>query len=243
MTLAAVRRTTISMSKSSNFEKVSSIIPDLDFVTIMSNGQVKGVSTVPTPEVAYQRINQSGVPIRYQNASLASLLPDIRESRAGKVVLEWADKPLLEQGFFLLGTPGTGKTYLAAAALNQRIQDGLAGAKFFNVPIFLDAIRTSFKFDDAEAQDDFQYSCKRAPLVVLDDFGKEKATDWATERLYVLVESRYSAMLPTIVTSNRSVNELYDLGYGATVSRLLETCTVVEVSGKDLRPGLRKLAK
>lgn len=227
------------MSKENNFEKVSEILPDLEFVTIMSNGQVKGAESKPTQEVAYQRINQSGVPPRYQNASFASLLPEISETRAAKVALEWSQKPLTEQGFFLLGNPGTGKTHLAAAAINQRITEGLVGAKFFNVPIFLDAIRTSFKFDDAEAQEDFQYSCKQAPLVVLDDFGKEKATDWATERLYVLVESRYSAMLPTIVTSNRSVNELYDLGYGATVSRLLETCTVVEVSGKDLRPKMR----
>jgi DNA replication protein DnaC len=231
------------MSKENKPKKISEIVPDLDFVTIMSNGQVKGSSTVPTPEVAYKRINQSGMPIRYQGASLSLLLPEIKETKAAKTALDWASKPLADQGFFLLGAPGTGKTYLAAAAMNSRIMEGLVGPKFFNVPIFLDAIRTSFKFDDAEAQEDFQYSCKRAPLVVLDDFGKEKATDWATERLYVLVESRYSAMLPTIVTSNRSINELYDLGYGATVSRLLETCAVVESSGKDLRPGLRKSAK
>jgi DNA replication protein DnaC len=72
----------------------------------------------------------------------------------------------------------------------------------------------------------------------LDDFGKERATDWATERLYVLVESRYSAMLPTLVTSNRTLDELNDLGYGATVSRLTEMGDVVKVGGSDLRPKL-----
>jgi DNA replication protein DnaC len=222
---------------------ISEIVPDLEFVTIMANGQVKGEDTVPSQEVVYNRIDQSGVPLRYQHASLDKVLPEVRETKAGKTVLEWSERELSEQGFFLLGTPGTGKTYLAIAALNDRISKGLLGAKFLNVPLFLDEIRSSYKFEDPEAQQDFQYCCKRAPLVVLDDFGKERATDWATERLYVLVESRYSAMLPTIVTSNRSINDLYDLGYGATVSRLMETCAVVESSGKDLRPGLRKSAK
>lgn len=222
---------------------ISEIAPDVGFVTIMSNGQLKGESYTPTKEIIYKRIDQSGVPLRYQHASLDKVLPEVLETKAGKTVLEWSERELSEQGFFLLGTPGTGKTYLAAAALNDRISKGLVGPKFLNVPLFLDEIRSSYKFEDPEAQQDFQYCCKRAPLVVLDDFGKERATDWATERLYVLVESRYSSMLPTIVTSNRSINDLYDLGYGATVSRLMETCAVIESSGKDLRPGLRKSAK
>jgi DNA replication protein DnaC len=73
-------------------------------------------------------------------------------------------------------------------------------------------------------------------VVVLDDFGKEKATDWVTERLYVLIESRYQNMKSTIVTSNRTLDELDDLGYGAAVSRLQETGRVVRVDAKDYRP-------
>jgi DNA replication protein DnaC len=113
---------------------------------------------------------------------------------------------------------------------------GQNGIRYLNVPIFLDRIRASFKFTESAAQDLFEYSCTKASLVILDDFGKEKATDWATERLYVLVESRYQNMLPVLVTSNRTLDELDALGYGATVSRLQQMCRTIKLETKDHRP-------
>jgi len=224
------------MTSTSNETKLA---PDLEFVTIMSNGYIKDELPLAHHEV-FRRISAAGVPKRYQDARLADIVPQIAATRAAKGTLEWAEADLGANGLFFIGNPGTGKTFLAAAALNERILKGLRGAMFFNAPILLDEIRNGMKLDDSEARDRFGLACTSSSLVVLDDFGKEKATDWATERLYVLVESRYSAMLPMIVTSNRSINELHDLGYGATVSRLIEMCRVFELSGKDLRPTLTK---
>jgi DNA replication protein DnaC len=220
---------------------LSRIDPNVDFAVIMTpeGAVMRRNDDPPAPEVAEQRLEKAGVAPRYASASFA-MVKELPEAKtAVKIATEWADAPLTDRGFFFVGTPGVGKTYLAVAALRKKVEEGLLNAKFINVPLFLDKIRTSFKFSDDSAQAEFDFLCNRASLVVLDDFGKERATDWATERLYVLVESRYSKMLPVIVTSNRTLDELNDLGYGATVSRLTEMCAVVKVGGSDLRPKLR----
>lgn len=220
---------------------LSRIDPNVDFAYIMTpeGMAVRKVDDPPAPNVVQQRLEKAGVAKRYERASFSELR-DLPEAKtAVKVAKEWAENPLTDRGFFFVGTPGVGKTYLAVAALRAKIEQGLLNARFINVPLYLDSLRSSFKFSDDSVQADFQFLCNRASVVVLDDFGKERATDWATERLYVLVESRYSAMLPTIVTSNRTLDELNDLGYGATVSRLTEMGTVVKVGGSDLRPKLR----
>jgi len=155
------------------------------------------------------------------------------------VALDWSNSTANQtrgEGFFLLGEPGTGKTHLVCAAAMERVRKGQSGIRYLNVPIFLDRIRASFKFSESAAQDLFEFACTKASLVVLDDFGKEKATDWATERLYVLVESRYQNMLPMLVTSNRTLDELDSLGYGATVSRLQQMCRTIKLETADHRP-------
>jgi DNA replication protein DnaC len=220
---------------------LSKIDPNVDFAYIMTpeGAVMRRQDEPPTSDVANARIEKAGVSKRYMNASFSGLKELPEAKTAVKVAKDWAEAPLTDRGFFFVGTPGVGKTYLAVAALRHKIENGLLNARFINVPLFLDAVRSSFKFSDDSVQSDFQFICDRASVVVLDDFGKERATDWATERLYVIVESRYSSMLPTIVTSNRTLDELNDLGYGATVSRLTEMCTVVKVGGSDLRPKLR----
>jgi DNA replication protein DnaC len=110
--------------------------------------------------------------------------------------------------------------------------------RFINVPIFMDQLRDSIKYSESKARDLWSFALERASVVVLDDFGKEKTTDWVTERLYVLIESRYQNMKSTIVTSNLTLDQLDDLGYGAAVSRLQETGRVVRIDDKDKRPEL-----
>lgn len=182
----------------------------------------------------------SMIPPRYAPCSFENFQTRKGTEKALEAAREWSsNKDFKDRSFSLIGTPGVGKTHLAVAALRHQIYvNGLAQVRFINVPIFLDRIRASFKFHESEAQELFEYCCKTASVVLLDDFGKEKATDWATERLYVLVESRYQRLLPTIMTSNRTLDELDVLGYGAAVSRLQQTNRFVRVDSQDLRPEL-----
>ena len=193
-------------------------------------------ATLSTPEPTL-RLERWGVPSRYLAASFDNWVERANTAGALRVAREWADAPLSDRGFFLLGAPGTGKTHLTVAALRRQAERGLRRARFVNVPLLLDRLRSAQRYTDSAAVEEFEYLRDECRLVVLDDFGKERATDWATERLYVLVESRYSQLLPTVATSNRTLTELEEYGYGAMVSRLQETCRVVSLAAaRDYRP-------
>ena len=188
----------------------------------------------------HKAFDLSMIPPRYAPCSFENFQERRGSEKALEAATEWANTlDFKDRSFSLIGSPGVGKTHLAVAALRRQIYvNGLSKVRFLNVPIFLDRIRASFKFQESDAQDLFEYCCKHASVVLLDDFGKEKATDWATERLYVLVESRYQRLLPTIMTSNRTLDELDVLGYGAAVSRLQQTNRFVRIDSQDLRPEL-----
>jgi len=180
-----------------------------------------------------------GIPQRYAGCTFENYQPRANPDKPMEAAIEWADAPLTDRGLFLMGEPGSGKTHLMAAALSRRLwRDGTPGMRFVNVPMFLDTIRDAQKYTDSRAVDLYQFCRDEASVVVLDDFGKERATDWAAERLYVLIESRYGKMLPTLVTSNRTLDELEDDGYGAAVSRLQHTCRVIRSKAPDFRPDL-----
>jgi DNA replication protein DnaC len=80
----------------------------------------------------------------------------------------------------------------------------------------------------------------RADLLILDDLGAEKPTEWALEKIYQLVNLRYESLRPMIATTNLDLNSLERLLGERTFGRLIEMCLPVEVSGEDYR---RKIAR
>ncbi len=76
------------------------------------------------------------------------------------------------------------------------------------MPDFLDHLRSSFSPDSKISYDQLFESVKNAPLLVLDDFGKQTTTPWAQEKLYQVINHRYNAQLPTVITTNCSLDEL-----------------------------------
>ena len=106
-----------------------------------------------------------------------------------------------------LGDNGCGKTHLAAAIVNYRFRMKKP-ALFIVVPDFLDHLRSSFSPESKISYDRFFESVRSAPLLVLDDFGKQTTTLWAQEKLYQVINHRYNARLPTVVTTNYSTDEI-----------------------------------
>jgi DNA replication protein DnaC len=72
-------------------------------------------------------------------------------------------------------------------------------------------------------------------LVVLDDIGRERISEWTGELLYTVVNDRYEFRLPTIATSNLSAQELVAAGYWPAISRLAQDGALVEIKAPDFR--------
>ena len=75
--------------------------------------------------------------------------------------------------------------------------------------------------------------CQKASLLVIDDIGAEKASEWTAERLYTIIDHRYANCLPLIVTSNLPPSKLAEQTGERSASRLAEMCEVVAMTGTD----------
>lgn len=110
---------------------------------------------------------------------------------------------------FLYGEPGTGKTHLAIAALLVHVKRGEGGA-FWKVSDYLAWLRGKFRSETGadEIEEILRLHGESDALMVLDDYGAHNATDWAEEQLYRVLDRRYEAQVPTIITSNMPLDTL-----------------------------------
>ncbi len=121
-----------------------------------------------------------------------------------RAVFNFAQSP---DGWLVLqGENGCGKTHLAAAIVNYRYQANQP-ARFIVVPEFLDHLRSAFSPESKVSYDQSFERVKTAPLLVLDDFGEQSTTPWAREKLYQVINYRYNAKLPTVITTVFTLDE------------------------------------
>lgn len=131
---------------------------------------------------------------------------------------------------FLVGPPGVGKTYAAAAAATAVVAD--LDVAWWSLASLLDAIRPGRKGVDSEAIWD---DVLAAPLLVLDDLAHTRASDWAAERLWILANERSGNRLRTIVTTNATFPELEATWGRATMDRFADGIAVVRFIGESRR--------
>ena len=136
------------------------------------------------------------------------------------------------KGLLLFGTVGTGKTYAAACIANALIDKGYP-VLMTNFARIANTVGGMW-----EGKQEYYDSLNRFPLLILDDLSAERKTEYMQEIVFNVIDSRYRAGLPLIVTTNLTSEELKhpsDISYQRTFSRLLEMCLPVKVEGKDKR--------
>lgn len=153
------------------------------------------------------------VPTRYREAAIETPLPD--------------------GSLYLTGPAGTGKTHAAAATALDTLLANSRGVQWFNTSSLLASIRASFNTGEAMPTPAQMVQCRE--LVVLDDLGAERPTDWARETIYALINEVYEREVRVIITSNVPPAKLKDALGDRVVSRLAEMCRVIAFTGPDRR--------
>lgn len=136
------------------------------------------------------------------------------------------------QGLLFYGGVGTGKTYAAACIANYL----LSRRRSVVMTSFVKLLESmmNFKEDDSVLIS----RLNRAKLLIIDDLGAERSTDFALEKVYDIVDSRYRAKLPVILTTNLSMDELMqatDIRYTRIYDRIFEMCYPLEFVGRSWR--------
>jgi len=220
------------------------------------------------PPNAEDLLRQSGIPLRFENAGFDNFSAGRRQDHpiehdhltnaivtARRFAADYL--PNNEQGpggLLLQGATGVGKTHLAVAVLRELIQRGLEGF-FFDYQQWLKQMRGAY---DAAAGGEHRVVLERAQdaeVVLLDDLGSERYSEWVEDTITSLINHRYNARKAIIATTNLPIPQLGDawaeknpvtgrhnikdtladrIGARA-VSRLFGMCRIVRISTRDYR--------
>lgn len=136
------------------------------------------------------------------------------------------------KGLLLHGTVGTGKTYFAACVANALIDKGYS-VLMTNFSSLTNQIQGMF-----DGKQEFINSLNDYSLLIIDDLGAERKSEYMQEMVFNIIDSRYRSGLPFIITTNLTTDEIkkpQEIGYSRIYDRILERCFPVEVSGASRR--------
>ena len=206
--------------------------------------------------VSQTLLAQAGIPPRYQKCNFSTFVtyPNDDLHRAIQKARAFAEAfPVVEKGLLLIGRPGIGKTHMAVATLREVVLDKGARALYFDTRTLLSTIRSTFNPVTRTSEAEVLDRVMGAELLVLDDLGAERTTDWVEDTMNLIVNTRYNDRRPTIFTSNYKDNpddsDLDSLRVRVgfrMYSRLKEMCEFLQYDGPDYRefdhkPGAEEL--
>lgn len=135
-------------------------------------------------------------------------------------------------GLLFWGAVGTGKSFLAGCIANALLEQEIP-VRMTNFEEVLNDLSSNFS-----EKNEYIKSLCRFPLLILDDFGMERGTEYGLEQIYAVIDGRYRSGKPLIVTTNLTLNELNnprDTAHARIYDRLKEMCVPLNFSGESRR--------
>jgi DNA replication protein DnaC len=188
------------------------------------------------------------IPERYRSCTITNFnhLSDSQRSAKAFARRFVEAYPAVSAGILITGPVGVGKTHLAAGILAELLDTKAARGLFCDFTELLDRIQGSFGRGGEESAEEILAPYRDAELLVLDELGARRPSDWARDVLYGLLNTRYNRKRATILTTNygdeteKPGGETLELRVGSAVrSRLAEMCQLVPISGPDYRREIR----
>ncbi|MEI3387142.1 MAG: ATP-binding protein [Clostridia bacterium] len=154
-----------------------------------------------------------------------------------------------KKGLILIGNNGVGKTHLACSIANKLIENGTP-VIYGTLINLLAELRNSYDIDKNISEMEIFKLYENVDLLIIDDLGKEKPSEWGLEKLFTIINSRYENNLPVIITTNynqKSLMERLSLNgeietAKSIISRLYEMCYLVKIDDIDHRIKKKKVS-
>jgi len=196
-----------------------------------------------TERVTAQLSASARIPPRYARCTLENFLlyPNDKLENAVQRARKFADAfPAVPKGLCLIGPPGIGKTHIAVSVLRRLVEEKHVRGLFYDVRDLLRVIRSTYNPIVRTAEMDILRPVMNAELLVLDDLGAEKPSEWVEETMNLIVNTRYNERRLTIFTTNYEdlpddIDSLKTRVGFRLHSRLHEMCDFLEYDGGDYR--------
>lgn len=227
----------MELSKSNGGEKVIHKVPVLcKCEQKKADEEKKRQQEIKDMQFISQLRSKSLMDEKFSDQTFGTFKTTNDNARALKICRRYADgfdeMVTRNQGLLFWGDVGTGKTFAAAcianALLNKRVP--VVMTSFVKL---LEGVQ-GFKEDE----DKLLNKLNRAKLLIIDDLGAERSTDFALEKVYNIIDSRYRAKLPMILTTNLDLEEMKrvtDIRYSRIYDRIFEVCYPVKFTGPSFR--------
>ena len=153
--------------------------------------------------------------------------------KARAYVENWKGAYKSNIGLLLFGDVGTGKSFFAGCIANALLDQDVP-VLMTNFPTILNRLTGMFSEDRSE----FIASFDEYDLLIIDDLGVERSTEYAMEQMFFVIDSRYRSRRPMIITTNLKLSELKnppDLAHARIYDRILERCAPILFDGKNFR--------
>ena len=152
---------------------------------------------------------------------------------AHNYVSNWEEMKANASGLLIWGDVGTGKSFFAGCIANALLEKGVP-VLMTNFSRILNTL-TGMHFED---RNQFIHSLNRYSLLIIDDLGIERNSDFALEQVFNVIDSRYRSGKPLIVTTNLTLDDLRnpeDTAHSRIYDRLLSMCVPVRFTGDNFR--------